>query len=147
MADPLANLQSAFDTFNAKVQLAGAKQLASSLVPSGGTFVQGVSAVITTTTAVDILAAPAAGNHLVITRVLAINITGTEIGALMLLDSTPADLCPIFTGDPAVAQQGFAEVEFPMGLICASAKKLQAKAMLATTGDQHVYAEGYWIAD
>jgi len=116
--------------------------------PSDGTFVQGVSAVITTTTAVEVLAAPDAGRHLVITRVVAVNITPAEDMSLMLLDSTPANLCPLGINNAAdISTPSQNEMVFKNGLVCASAKAFQAKGNVATTGDAFVYAEGYSIAD
>ena len=121
--------------------------LPTAIVPTGGTYAQGVSAVITTTTAVEVIAAPAAGNHLVIQRVFALNFTAAEIGALMLIDATPTDLALLFLGDPAIADQGRGSIMFPAGLVCASAKAFEAKGLIAAKGDMHVYADGYTIAD
>lgn len=137
MVDTLASIDAKFNKW----------VLPTGIVPAGGTYVQGVSAVITTTTAVEVIAAPAAGIHLVIQRVYALNFTVAEVVSLMLIDATPTDLSCLFVGDPAVSGQGAGLIEFIGGLVCASAKAFQAKGLIALKGDTHVYAEGYTIAD
>lgn len=144
VSSDLANVDIALTALNAKLAVWSSP---TAIIPDGGTFVQGVSAVITTTTAVEVIAAPAASNHLVIQRVYALNFTAAEIAALMLIDATPTDLACLFVGDPAIAGQGVGLIEFPGGLVCASAKAFQAKGLIAAKGDIHVYAEGYSIAD
>lgn len=120
-------------------------------VPSGGTFVSGLSALVTDGTAKEVIAAPAAGNHLVITRVILVNITAGEVAMTQLLDATPTAKVVLKVGDPAVLDiaSGFVDKCFNPGLVCASAKAFQAKsvAAVAATGDVYVYAEGYSIAD
>lgn len=114
-------------------------------VPALGTFVQGVSTVIAAMTAVDVLAAPGAGMHLVITRVIAVNITTAQVATLMLADDTPTPLCPMGCKDPAL-DDGMSKIDFPNGLVCASNTAFTAELNVAT-GDCFVYAEGYSIAD
>jgi len=115
--------------------------------PKGAVVVQGTSAVITTTTAVPIIAAPAAGVSTYITKLHVCNKTAGETPVLTFQDDTgtPIVFMYVAPGDPAVAGGGEKTYDFgPAGLKVTAAKSFDAEAT-TTTGDCYATAFGYQL--
>lgn len=115
--------------------------------PKGATVVQGVSAVITTSTAVEIIAAPGAGISIYVTKLHVCNKTAAETPVLTIQDSTGSAIVFLYVavGDPAVAGGGEKTYDFgKAGLKITANKALEAEAT-TTTGDCYVTAFGYTL--
>ncbi len=111
-----------------------------------GTRTYGVSPVITTTTDVEILAAPAAGYHLEIRRLRAVNITAAETAVIEIHDDDDTVHGYMVAHDPATAVPVDDTGWLDQPIVLPSAKALEANA-LTTTGDTYIMVWADTVAD
>jgi hypothetical protein len=111
-----------------------------------GTPVQGLSAVIDTTTAVTVITNPGAG-VMNITWILATNIHATEDTVIRIQDNTgtPVQLAVLAAPAYDIAQQKMYTFNPPLKV--PAGKNLMAIGLIATTGDVHVTAGGYALPE
>ena len=110
-----------------------------------GTATYGVSPVITTTTDVEIIAAPAAGFHLEVRRLRCVNKTNAETAVIEIHDDVDTVHGYMIAVDPAAnPPDDTGWLDQPIVLPTASA--LEANA-LTTTGDTHIQAWADTVAD
>lgn len=111
-----------------------------------GAATYGVSPVITTTTDVEIIAAPAAGFHLEVRRMRCVNKTNAETAVIEIHDDADTIHAFLVAHDPATAVPVDDTGWMDQPIILPSAAALEANA-LTTTGDTHIMAWADTVAD
>ena len=121
-------------------------------IPEGATPVWGVNATaITTTTAVSIIADPAASIRLYITGLIITNVTAAELPTILIADTegTPNKMLYVNTADLSVTSGsgGTRVIKLPQHMkVAATATGITGEA-LSAVGDTWVTAFGYTISE
>jgi len=121
-------------------------------IPEGATPVWGVNATaITTTSAVAIIADPAASVRLYITGLVITNVTAAELPTILIADTedTPNKMLYVNTSDQSVTSGsgGTVVIKLPQPMkVAATATGITGEA-LSTVGDVWVTAFGYTISE
>ena len=120
-------------------------------MPDGAVAIWGLSAVVTTTTAVAVITNATASTRLYITQIVVTNLTAAELPVILIADdnATPNNMLYLAPGDLSVTHNGSTIIYTPKHPIklTNAAEGITAEATAATTGDCHVFAQGFLLLE